>query len=250
LAPVDDYKYNCGLTTHNGTRYLSYRYGYMMQSGTGICPIDDDFKAVGPSKIVSRQESRKEDMRLFTHQGVLCGSFTHAACDIVVRICQFNNDLTVKKEIDFKMKTGRWEKNWQFFEYNGRLLFVYSINPHKVYECDWDGNVKIISSVNFPNQWEINGTQLRGGTPPILFNGRYYSMFHTSDYRMGMYCFSAHPPFTILDISDAPIVDRSNGGVHFPCGLETINNGFVVTYGAGDKLAKHMKLTFKVTSPS
>jgi hypothetical protein len=244
MRPYDIPKYNCGLVEFGGKRYLSYRFGLHMQSGTGIAVVDESFRGQS-SVIVSTLESRKEDLRLFVHQGRLCGSFTHTQGPVRVRICRFAADLSVEKEIDFQFTPTRYEKNWQFFEHEGRLLCIYTVSPHVIYECDWDGRFTLLHSTPFANTWERNGVQLRGGTPPVLHDGRYYSAFHTSNYYMGMYCFAARPPFEVLGISANPFVDHSVRDIQFPCGLIRTPGGFIVAYGEADRLARALTLQFR-----
>jgi hypothetical protein len=212
-----------------------------MQSRTGICLLDSRLQ-IESSRIVGTKDIRLEDLRLFTHRGALCGSYTHTDGPIRMRICRFNADLSIEREVEFKFTPERYEKNWQFFDYHGRLLCIYSINPHRIYECDWDGAFALIHSTPFPNDWEVDGKQLRGGTPPALYNGRYYSAFHTSNYYMGMYSFSAEPPFQVIGISNKPFLGHSGTSVHFPCGLLCLEDSFLVTYGEDDKRAKALHL--------
>jgi predicted GH43/DUF377 family glycosyl hydrolase len=92
--------------------------------------------------------------------------------------------------------------------------------------------------------------QPRGGTPPVLVDGEYWSFFHsciddpyhTRRYFMGAYAFSAMPPFRITRMSRTPIMagsnkDRWGNGkplVVFPCGALLRNGIWMVTLGVND----------------
>jgi hypothetical protein len=116
----------------------------------------------------------------------------------------------------------RWEKNWVPFVYDGKLLFAYSIVPHRILQPVADGACTTISNTRSQIKWFWG--QLRGGTPALLDGNEYLAFFHSSKkiatthsngkpmphYVMGAYTFAARPPFEITRISAEPIV-----GQHF-----------------------------------
>jgi hypothetical protein len=141
---------------------------------------------------------------------------------------------------------GKSEKNWQFFEWNGRLHFVYSINPHVVVALDGRKNFAVAEDfvTGGPIHWPW-GDVLRGGTPPIAyrhpeFGDCFLSFFHTHAlhrernrrYAMGGYLFRDRPPFAIVALSEAILIASENDPtfpnpsvpdwhplVVFPCGV-------------------------------
>jgi predicted GH43/DUF377 family glycosyl hydrolase len=152
----------------------------------------------------------------------------------------------------------RWEKNWSPFEYDGNLLFIYSIHPHRILRpYSGTGICETISSTYSPIEWTWG--ELRGGTPALLVDGQYLSFFHSSipltstqsegkqmvHYFMGAYTFSASPPFALTGISSKPIVGGNfyNGPAHntwkplrvvFPCGFIFDDHFIWVAYGRQD----------------
>jgi len=105
---------------------------------------------------------------------------------------------------------------------------IQRLNPLRVLELDDNTTrsdvdattqavVKLVSDappVPF-SFWEWG--EPRGGTNAILVGGVYLSFFHSrarlhgndlTTYFFGAVTFSAHPPFTLLKISNAPIIDE------------------------------------------
>ncbi|MCB1113801.1 MAG: hypothetical protein KDK62_03510 [Chlamydiia bacterium] len=160
------------------------------------------------------------------------------------------------------LKLTRTEKNWVPFEYEGRLLLAYSINPHVIMEpYPESSEAEIVDSTEQPFRWEYG--VLRGGTPAIkLDKDRYLSIFHSSismeskqsggeeitHYFMGAYTFESEPPFKILQMSQKPIIAKGfYTGPHyktwkklrcvFPCGLVDEGKTLLISYGRDDNEA-------------
>ena len=125
------------------------------------------------------------------------------------------------------------EKNWSPFlhDLSGKnktrsLLFVRQINPLVVMRCEWekvyDNGVVPLKTVSAAKKVDMSfwgyGT-LRGGTNPILIDGKYYlSIFHSvstipgdgvfKSYTMGAFTFSAKAPFKLMGVSALPFMDK------------------------------------------
>lgn len=117
-------------------------------------------------------------------------------------------------------KANQWrEKSWSPFDYEGELLFSYSLNPHRVFlpyphtnSCD----TIAVTTANL--DWKWGG--LRGGTPSLLHESHYMGFFHSyinmasvqskgkkiSHYFMGAFLFDKEPPFALTHISSKPII--------------------------------------------
>jgi predicted GH43/DUF377 family glycosyl hydrolase len=161
--------------------------------------------------------------------------------------------------VDFEGKNEmRYEKNWVPFEYNGELLLVYSIIPHRLLRPMFGtGTCKTVATTLGNIQW--NWGVPRGGTQAVLDGDHYLAFFHSwidlptiqsngrkvSHYVMGAYMFEAHPPFSIIAISPEPIVAENFYQPPyyktwkplrciFPAGL-VINEDYIwVSYGRQD----------------
>ena len=110
------------------------------------------------------------------------------------------------------------EKNWAPFDYEGSLLFSYSLNPHRVLKPSLlNGHCETLSCTEKTLQWRWG--DLRGGTPALFQDDHYLGFFHScidmispyskgkkiTHYFMGAYCFEKHPPFSLTHMSPEPI---------------------------------------------
>lgn len=138
------------------------------------------------------------------------------------------------------------EKNWQLFAKGDRLFAVYSICPHRI--------VEILGRQATPvcqTHWSarINEHHLRGGAPPVLHDGRYYSFCHSMSrvgrrrlYRLYLYTFDVFAPFAPRHVCRAPLfeprlqdVQRGNGwNVIFPVGAAFHDSCWWITCGYQD----------------
>jgi predicted GH43/DUF377 family glycosyl hydrolase len=145
-------------------------------------------------------------------------------------------------------KNAHHEKNWLFWFHNGLPHMIYRGFPHTVVRFD--------TEFRFLKSWvTVNDTgwrygEIRGGTPPVLVDGEYWTFFHSStpwhrpkrQYHLGAYAFSAAPPFHLTRITEFPLLSGSpdDGGVPskppciFACGSRIVNNLWTVTCGVND----------------
>ena len=162
------------------------------------------------------------------------------------------------------------QKNWTPFEYNGRLLFTYSVNPHDIISPNLlSGLCYRFDQTKPAISWDWG--PLRGSTPPLLDEGEYLAFFHSSlftaspsswgynlwHYFIGAYTFSSTPPFHITGISASPIMadgfyTQSNyfKRVVFPGGCVISGPYIYVAYGKDDReiwIAKLDKAALKRT---
>lgn len=147
------------------------------------------------------------------------------------------------------------EKNWLWFQHEGRLHTVYMTSPHEVVE--W-GSLheapRLVHQTEGPcKTWWPYG-QPRGGSPPVRVGDEYWSFFHSSTpwlgwrknekrrYHMAAYAFEAKPPFRITRFAKLPILTGSPRDpwaenqplVIFPCGALLRNGVWLVTFGVND----------------
>lgn len=168
-----------------------------------------------------------------------------------------NNDWTVPRIYDpehgrngagLYFNTGD-EKNWLWFQNDGKNYCVYTTKPHQVVE--WDRNFKKVAvhdSKEFNAMWTFG--EPRGGTPPIRVGDEFISFFHSSTpwvgfkrrYHMGAYAFEAKPPFRITRMSSIPILSGSKSDpwveglplVVFPCGAILKDGVWKIVLGVND----------------
>ncbi len=142
------------------------------------------------------------------------------------------------------------EKNWTWFIHGGELHMEYQANPHIVCRLTSDAAVEqsyICPALKLP--W--NYGEIRGGTPPVMVDGEYWTFFHSSlqipnhkkrQYHMGAYAFKPEPPFEITRITPEPILSGSpaDGGwpdkppCVFPGGSKIVDGIWTVVGGCND----------------
>lgn len=273
--------YNPSLAHTNLGLLLSFRYLPMPDnpwiSQIGIVRLDENtMMPLGEPQILqtrlsnSKTPSQAEDARVF-----FCNGKTYIIyndnIEIVNPLSTQRRDMFIAQidEIDhlFVMSEPiklyhydqyphvKWQKNWVPFEWQGIVLFNYSIHPHEILYPNFD-NGKCISFAltKMFNNWQF-GT-LRGGTPALMVDGEYLSFFHSTikilspvstdaerhHYFMGAYTFSAEPPFHITKITSLPIVAKdfyhqsdAEKRIIFPGGYFIKGPYLHVAYGKDDR---------------
>ncbi len=139
------------------------------------------------------------------------------------------------------------EKNYAAYSCGGSLLAIYSHSPWVIIDCLTGEEVSRQAGI----PWEYG--EPRGGAPPVLCNGEWYSWFHGTQltnglrrYTVGVCTFEAKPPFRPLRISPIPVllpdeVDRdSPSGLScvFPCGVFLQDSHWVLSAGYMDREAR------------
>ena len=167
--------------------------------------------------------------------------------------------VTVARELILRGGRQKIEKNWMLFG-NGPYFAVYSVSPHCVLQLDLpaEGDVWCERVSHLP--WTANEhtpvSTLRGGAPPQLLNGHFYSFCHHVQatlggpkYEVAVYTFSAAFPFRP---TRAPIhslaLENSKGGcrsrpqlnpavgeVIYPCGSILHEDSWFISYGINDE---------------
>lgn len=208
------FAFNGSLFVYQGRNLLAYRSGW---AGSMIYVAElRDLVSYDPvrSTALALQHPLanygREDPRLFVHKGRLHVSFIgvqgrgwRTGITTHQLYARLHDDLTVE-QVYAPAYAGRqaWEKNWSFFESDGRLYAVYSIAPHRVLLIDGDRAELAHES---SHRWPWTGGELRGGAPPGRLGDEFFHFFHgctgahsTRRYNVGCYTFSPWPPFRIL----------------------------------------------------
>ncbi len=269
--------WNNSILEHKGKLWMSYRYHLKEEGGRcalAIVQLNEKFQPVGSSQHLAFSgptgKEHHEDGRLFYFKGEPHISFTEMRGYIA------GVDYTcVIRYARLKLRGNRWqicdvyqprygkndgsakEKNWAFFEYNGKLATVYSTGPeHVVVTLKGE---RVVDEFKTPGpKWPWG--EPRGGTPPILLkDGTYLSIFHSSiageqppnfsRYYGGAYLFDGEPPFTPIRVSTRPIMAGSEEDGHrvdprytagwkpyvtFPCGLVERGEELICALGVND----------------
>jgi predicted GH43/DUF377 family glycosyl hydrolase len=154
------------------------------------------------------------------------------------------------------------EKNWTFFALeDGALRAVYSVTPHRILGFSLAGEGDLTFEDACRTEWSIAGYPachggLRGGTPPVRVEGRYWSFCHTvhdgaDGYRYApvAYTFAVSAPFAPLNRPTRPLFlgnpyggrrtyERLNpavGEVIYPCGAAWDDARWIISHGINDE---------------
>ena len=144
------------------------------------------------------------------------------------------------------------QKNWSPFEWNGKLLCEYSINPHIILEIDVDngttselyntslimGDKGYIPGIknNISSEGSFRGAPailVESATGPIYLGIGHMRVSRSTGYLHFFYIFEARPPFSITAISKLFKLDKSET-IQFAAGLSQLNNNIYVSYGIND----------------
>lgn len=154
------------------------------------------------------------------------------------------------------------EKNWTFFQDARRDTYcIYSITPHRVLRASIEGGGDVRCEELASEDFTLHGYPpchggLRGGAPPVLHEGRFWSFVHSIHdgadgyrYESAVYCFGSSPPFApltepaaILDLAGPcrmsrhlPQLNPAVGSVEYPCGAEIDRDHWLVSLGVNDE---------------
>lgn len=154
------------------------------------------------------------------------------------------------------------EKNWTFFATEqGKCHAVYSITPHRILGFSLAGTDDILfddlSCIDWlVDEYPANHGGLRGGAPPVLADGEYWSFCHSVhdapdgyQYVPAVYSFSATPPFAPTAGPARPLgfgdgvagrreYERLNpavGSVIYPCGAAREGARWLISHGINDE---------------
>ncbi len=142
------------------------------------------------------------------------------------------------------------EKNWSPFVLGDSLYVIYSDQPRVLLRIDPNtGFCQEVARSDPDYHWDFG--RIRGGTPALPLDEKtFITFFHSvipakarkgCVYLLGAYTFQSSFPFSILNISPAPLgelTDYTQGNdfkVVFPCGLVVEEKRILVSWGKSDK---------------
>lgn len=251
---------NCSFIDYFGKIVFVYRMEgqpFCSYTKIGICELDENFDPLPETnKLLELHSMLKgyskgfhvEDPRLFIHNDELylsyCDGYQMGQAKINPETLEATESFYIKKP-----HIRRTEKNWTFFSHKDKIMSVYQIAPHTIYEMQ-GANWYLKHTEKLPLNWMWG--EPRGGTSPVLTQDGYLSFFHSSietkegrQYYMGAYLFESEAPFAPLAISKTPIIGgqiidksipRLNTGVWvvFPGGAIKTKDGWAVAFGSND----------------
>ncbi len=255
IAPIEITKvnlpdhYNCSLLYWRDQMLLASRFDRNGKSGVYLSELGTDLQPIWTYELEMTQKGRRitaEDPRLFVYQDKLHVSFsTYNGKVADMAVAELTHDLQVERAwLPKYAERNTWEKSWLFFSPSDLLYSLYSINPHVVLVHAGEHAAKI-HQVPHKFRWQVN---MRGGAITSVGN-EVYHWFHTTKkvgqfhlYTMGLYTFSATPPFAPRRYIAEPVYvpnerERPIGfpkSVVFPCGALLHDGHWYVSAGIHD----------------
>jgi predicted GH43/DUF377 family glycosyl hydrolase len=198
-----------------------------------------------------------EDPRVVLHDGKVYVFFTHFEQEQGKRYDPYVAICNEQMQVESLHKIGLFgraetEKNWSFFRAENSWMAVYAFEPAfqvVVFDSQWRGYLIHKSKVEYPYTFG----ELRGGTPPVLVDGMFWTWFHSvwihpdanrRIYAAGAFCFQAKSPFAPRGCSTVPLIVPEiqtegwvpHGRIVFPCGavFDEKSREWKVSYGFND----------------
>lgn len=263
LAPKGYKIFNGALIKYNGKNIVIARKsvnGWLLDSSLMLLELTDDFLITKEVDLQFPLDGAYEDPRVIIYQGRLFVSFTFVGEGAVqIGYAILGEDYIPEKFGLLPRLVQGWEKNWTFFEYQGRILFSYWPCPHIVCEFDLENNeIKVLYNNEESVHWPWG--EIRGGTPPVLTDEGYVTFFHSCFdynkdriYSIGIIIFDSKPPFKIKKISKHPCIigkpdcyKTSGWLITFPCGAVFDGTDWLLSYGLHDTYVAIQKLRHTV----
>lgn len=256
-------------------RYCPDRVSQSWVSQIGIVQLDQKLNPISEPQILntrpkkSKTPSQAEDPRIFPYRGKLFLIYNDNINEIyfdhskrrdmfIAELQKNDQGFTLSTPLKLfpeeKYNHQLQQKNWVPFEWDKNLFLGYSIMPHEILAASLrNGHCSTAFKTETTLSW-IYGN-LRGGTPPQLFDGEYLAFFHSAaktrspssynwkvwHYFMGAYTFSTEPPFNITQMTPKPIIGEDfytpsyrEKRVIFPGGFAISDNRIYVAYGKDD----------------
>lgn len=251
-----------------GHQWLAYRTECQPMWKWGrvsLARVNQKFRAIeGTNRLLtlptSFDEWCAEDPRLFVHQDRLFLTYTDHWTTGVAEILE-DGSVTDARIFPFDTEAtrnlrSRHDKNWGFFEANGRLYAVYWTLPHVVREVD-------LNLGQFGREWRRDwhlppglSMELHGGSGPVEHKGLMWRVVHhhSNDglaanerrYSLWLMAFESVPPFSPRWFCDRPLLrgermqEEPLAGwrdwmVVFCSSLERIPGGWRYCFGHNDR---------------
>lgn len=264
---INQFGYNPSIIKSGSSILMPYRWHHAgnWMTSLSMAELNDKFQVTNNLKIDITAPSA-EDPRLFIRNGESWMSYTHATHHDKYPKCA----IRYGKLVSGKMWTvaGQWlpaygkndgtaiEKNWQPFEHEGSLFFIYSSEPHTVIRVHEEKILEEFKGNEALWPWGM----IKGGSVPIPYQGYLLRFFHSRldneppplffRYYVGAMLMKNYPPFEVVKISREPILIGSEAdefdaatmtqcvhrkaNVVFPGGAIEIDGGWLLAVGVND----------------
>lgn len=237
--------FNCSIIEDKGKLLLAARAFWngaelvIGELGEDLQPVADSFVHLEIPASAACRDGR-EDPRLFHFGGRVHVSFDGVFChpdalgggmDVHMLVARLDEEARKVEEVWEPQYAGRraWEKNWTFFEHEGRLFSVYAITGDPLTNANARHTVLAHDPprawIAFNEPWRCRWSRgiMRGGASPVRVGDEYWHFFHSfihnTEYTLGLYAFEARPPFRPTRIVTRPIyvVEKQDVPGEVPC---------------------------------
>jgi len=232
-----DYKVlNPSIIDYQGQRLIAFRDYFPFGSYVRLGILDGVNILKARIILGEREHWGAEDPRFFIYDNKLHLSYTRTRWDQnsgdngfgKMAYCTLDENLSPVSNVVFDEFDGV-QKNWLFFEApNNQLYAITHVFNQEVFEVQTQKVIKNALELSWPSVKGQNTPkkkvykdlvgQPRGGTTPVLVDGKFYSFFHVSAIHkktgkrdinfcseMGFYSFEALPPFKITAFTPEPL---------------------------------------------
>lgn len=275
--------FNSGIESIEGRLHLfTRRYRYKLRNfgahfgvnDLAVCPLTDDLKMSGhlivpipPGRFEGEQWEDPRAMIIDGQCYVGMATYVHgkrwSIRQSLVRMADDLSRFSVFAEVDYGGNAStpergtEHEKNWLWFQSDGDLQCVYTLEPMRVFSIR-NGDQ---ASESVPiKHWRFG--RIRGGSPPVRIDDEFLLFFHSSRpwvdeygrgrrrYYMGALTMTVRPPFRLTSITPNPLLIGSHHDIRelssplvvFPCGAKLIDNAWLVTMGINDERCGWIKI--------
>jgi predicted GH43/DUF377 family glycosyl hydrolase len=254
--------YNPCMIKHKGKQWLAYRTDcrpmFHWSRVNLVEMLNPSTPIAGTSRLLELPtrfgEWGSEDPRLFTAHGKLWLCYTDG-WGIGLAELSDNGEVIraglFPKNAPIVRNGHERQKNWGFFEVDGRVYVSYWTSPHIVHEVDlknWTLGIKMESDWQPPT----DAGELHGGSNFVEREGLLWRVVHSHApsgddhvYRLWMMAIDARPPFRVRRFSRRPLLvgipetdpTTANCVAHvvFCGGLSRESGGWRLTFGQNDK---------------
>lgn len=255
--------YNPGLIERSDGLWMAYRdQDQFGDSRIGVCRLAGDECLPEENRKIELPDhfgrlEQREDPRLFWLGGAVWMSYVcwNRKRTAAIALVRLSGDWEVMEEIRTEWGDNwgpmTFQKNWAFFNDNtgasSHFRMIYYPSPHEVVAIARDGTGRlVVREKGVQWQWGL----ARGGSPPVFYDGRYWSFFHSRlmtpgarfRYFAGAYAFSAVEDHVPQLVSVQPLLAASDDDPNienlplavFPCGAVLRNGEWWVSLGVND----------------
>jgi predicted GH43/DUF377 family glycosyl hydrolase len=184
-----------------------------------LVELDKDLKTIKNYKEINIENDEEniklEDFRSFYYNNNTLISCTYINKNIKTAICELDlkNKKIEKIHIPnlLNFQTDKTEKNWAYFEKEGELYLIYSMNPYILFKKTTDFNFEKVFEIDY--NILFSGYNISNSINPFIYNDYYFHIVHVNT---GKKTYKHYPILLNKDTlkpeyySDTPMFEKYN----------------------------------------